>query len=390
MRIAFFSTMAGLPWGGSEELWSRTAKVLLERGHEVAFNCVGWSTLPTPLKEMMQAGAVPRFRSRKRMGRSLRQTLEALRLLRLRYARWLQATKPDLALISFSCHTDDPQIAVTCRTLGIRYAVLLQAAGTHNWIDTRSMADYRTAYTRAERCYFLSEENRETLEANLAIDLSQAEIIDNPFNVRANAAPAWQPPAPTWKLACVARVHFVSKAQDLVIRVLRSPKWRARPLKVSLWGNDNGSLEQFQKLVDLYELHEQISYAGFADDMEVLWTEHHGLLLPSRLEGNALSLIEAMLCGRVPITTKVGRAAELIDDNESGFLASAATVELVDEVLERAWQRRNDWQAMGERAARAIRERHSLRPAEDFADRLLELAGQMKSGRPLAAKGSAA
>ena len=151
----------------------------------------------------------------------------------------------------------------------------------------------------------------------------------------------------------------------------QSPKWRARPLKVTLWGNDNGNLGQLRQLIDLHRLHEQISYGGFADDIETLWSQHHGLLLPSRMEGNALSLIEAMMCGRVPITTNVGRAAELIDDNESGFVAPAATAELVDEVLERAWQRRHDWQAMGQRAARAIRQRHSLRPAEDFADRIL-------------------
>jgi glycosyltransferase involved in cell wall biosynthesis len=103
------------------------------------------------------------------------------------------------------------------------------------------------------------------------------------------------------------------------------------------------------------------------------------------MEGNALSLIEAMLCGRICITTNVGRAAELIDDRESGFLAPAATAELIDTVLERAWQRRNDWQAMGQRAARAIRRRHSLRPAEDFADRLLEIAAPTTSARRLAA-----
>jgi glycosyltransferase involved in cell wall biosynthesis len=98
-----------------------------------------------------------------------------------------------------------------------------------------------------------------------------------------------------------------------------------------------------------------------------------------------MSLIESMICGRVPITTKVGRAAELIDDNHSGFLAPAATAELLDEVLERAWQRRHDWQHMGRLAASAIRQRHSLRPAEDFAERLLALASRAQNVRRLAA-----
>jgi hypothetical protein len=87
----------------------------------------------------------------------------------------------------------------------------------------------------------------------------------------------------------------------------------------------------------------------------------------------------------VPITTSVGRAAELIDDNVCGFIAPAATAELIDEALERAWQRRHDWQTMGQHAARTIRRRHSLRPAEDFAARILEVAAPKKSIRPVAA-----
>ena len=98
-----------------------------------------------------------------------------------------------------------------------------------------------------------------------------------------------------------------------------------------------------------------------------------------------MSLIEAMLCGRLPITTNVGRAGELIDDNESGFVAPAATVDLLDEVLERAWRRRDDWRAMGQRAAHAVRARHSLRPADDFADRILGAVSDRTAVKKLAA-----
>jgi glycosyltransferase involved in cell wall biosynthesis len=92
-------------------------------------------------------------------------------------------------------------------------------------------------------------------------------------------------------------------------------------------------------------------------------------------------LIDAMLCGRVPIVTDVGRASELIDDGVSGFIAPAATVELVDGALERAWQNREEWKIIGQRAAIAIRARHSVRPAQDFADRLLALAQQVRRTR---------
>ncbi len=385
MRIAFFSTMGGLPWGGSEELWSRAALVLLDRGHEVAFNCLKWPTIAAPLQRLIDSGVQGHFRSRRRLGRTLREALRKLRLTRLQYMSWLRACRPDFVVISFSCHTDDPQIATTCRTLGIPYAIVLQAAGPHSWMDTRRLDDYRPAYADARRCFFVSNDNREIIESNLAIDLPRAEIVDNPFTVSVEATPSWPATTPHWKLACVARVHYMTKSQDLIIRVLRQPKWRTRPLHVTLWGHDNGSLNQFRRALDIYGLHRQLSYGGVSSNIEQLWAEHHGLLLPSRAEGNALSLIEAMLCGRVPITTNTGRAAELIDDNESGFIAPAATAELFDEVLERAWKHRDDWRSMGQRAAKAIRMRHSLQPAEDFADQILTATSNKVAVRKLAA-----
>jgi glycosyltransferase involved in cell wall biosynthesis len=91
-------------------------------------------------------------------------------------------------------------------------------------------------------------------------------------------------------------------------------------------------------------------------------------------------MIEAMLCGRMPIVTDVGRVTELVDDNRSGFIAPAATASLIDEAMERAWQRRHEWQAMGALAAADIRQRHSLRPGEDFAEAILTaIPGQQQT-----------
>ena len=374
MRIAFFSTIGALPWGGSEELWCRASHARLDRGHEVCFNSFQWPKIATPLRELEKHGARPHYRTRRRVGRTMSRILQKLRLTRMRYLTWLKTCRPDFVVISFACHTDDPQIANTCRRLGISYSIVLQAAGSHNWIDNRSLDDFRDAYNGAKRCFFVSAENRDTIESNLAIELQHSEIIDNPFSVAVDARPAWPATAPHWKLACVARIHYLTKSQDLIVRVMRQPKWRARPLQIAMWGSDNGSLSRLQRALDVYGLHRQIRYGGVSHNIEQLWAEHHGLLLPSRSEGNPISLTEAMLCGRVPIVTNVGRAAELIDDNDSGFIAPAATAELLDEVLERAWHRREEWRAMGQRAANCIRTRHSLRPAEDLAERILAAA----------------
>jgi hypothetical protein len=81
-----------------------------------------------------------------------------------------------------------------------------------------------------------------------------------------------------------------------------------------------------------------------------------------------------MLCGRIPITTDIGRNRELIDDNLTGFVARGATIELLDEVLERAWAMRDQWKAMGQLAGQQIRQRYPADPIREFADKISRLA----------------
>ncbi len=115
-----------------------------------------------------------------------------------------------------------------------------------------------------------------------------------------DANPDWPTPTARWKLACVARVHYLTKSQDLILRVMRAPKWRARPCRSRFGDSITVGLDHFRRALDLYGLHQHVSYGGVSSNIEELWSRYHGLLLPSRVEGNSLSLIEAMMCGRVP------------------------------------------------------------------------------------------
>jgi len=366
--------MAGASWGGSEELWSRTAARLARDGHDVFFNCIRYRTLPPQLTPLIAAGAKGHFRSRLRLGRGLKRVLDSLRLLRMQHSHWIRRTHPDLVVISFSEHADNPQIALTCRELGVPYVIMVQAAGPHVWIESRSVDAYRSAYRGARQCFFVADDNRCMVEANLGFRLPSHRLIDNPLTVRVDAAPSWPETESGWHLAYVARLHFPTKSQDLVARVLRQEKWRARPLTVTMWGTDDGFLKRLTQLIEMDGLEGRLRYGGYTRDIEQLWSRHHGLLLPSRTEGSSLALLEAMACGRVPIATRVGRAGELIDDGVNGFIAAAATVELLDHTLDRAWARRHEWRTMGKAARDTICERSSIAPEKNFAAEILAIA----------------
>ena len=380
MRFGVLSTMIGLPWAGSEELWGQAAHVLLAGGHAVCANVAGTNGPSEPLRALARVGAKVRRRPRTLVGRTIRRAAQRVGIGRYREMRWLRWSRPDLVLVSAGFYTDDPLVCTGCRALGIPYAIVVQAAAPDQAIDAESLMELRDAYRHAESVFFLSRQNRQIVEAMLDERLPHAEIFRNPFNVRPDATPPWPEPTESWRLACVARINFFTKGQDILIELMRRPKWRERPLEIVLWGQDCGSEREARSLVQQHGLENQVRFGGFTDDVEAIWADHHGFVLPTRFEGGPMVLVEAMLCGRMPIITDVGYAGEFVDDNVNGFLAPEATIDAVDDALERAWQRRNEWQAIGARAAATIRQRHSLQPARDFACRLVELAGGGERG----------
>jgi len=64
---------------------------------------------------------------------------------------------------------------------------------------------------------------------------------------------------------------------------------------------------------------------------------------------------------------------ELVEDNVNGFLAKAPTVELIDEAMERAWQRKDEWEEMGKLATEKARKLIPADPVKIFSDQLKEL-----------------
>src|SRR5262249_17195690 len=101
------------------------------------------------------------------------------------------------------------------------------------------------------------------------------------------------------------------------------------------------------------------------------WDRHNLGVLASRFEGLSLGVMEAMMLGRPNVVTRTGGNSEVVEDNQTGFIANAATVEAFDEALERAWQRRSELSSIGVLGARRIRELSPEDACLEFAERLL-------------------
>lgn len=79
-------------------------------------------------------------------------------------------------------------------------------------------------------------------------------------------------------------------------------------------------------------------------------------------------MVEAMLCGRVVITTDVAGNREFLEDGVSGYLAAAPNAVQLRSTLERAWDFRKEWQAIGRRAQKRAKLMVPPDPVQEFAD----------------------
>ncbi len=376
MKLGFYSCMSGMPWGGSEVLWQRAARLLQDENHQVAVNYKWWPNKAIQLQQIEQHGGTVWLRDQPRT--YLQTKKAAVRQLFARQSAtktWLESERPDAVLITLGYHPDQVHVAEECQRLGIPYGINIQCASNFFFIHSDRLDEYRRWYQHAKRVFFVSAENQLKLENNIAMQLDNAEIIANPFNVSYDSNPDWPTTDDGFRIASVGRIHFQSKGQDLIVDVMKQEKWRKRNLKVVFYGHDQGNMRQLLELIKMHGLEEQLVFKGFTQNVEEIWRDNHALLLPSRYEGAPLVVIEAMLCRRVSVTTDIGRNRELMDDNVSGFLAAGATIELLDDALERAWQKRAQWKQMGDLAGQHIRSRYPRDPIREFADKILNLGG---------------
>ena len=364
-RIAFISTMQGSGWGGSEELWGRTALRLCEQNRADVFAYVNWS--PGAVRQLDALTAAGAHVERAKPARIWDRVWNKVLPIR----PFLERTRPDLVIISQGAHFDGAAWMLECINRKLCYAPIAHCfVAGHSYADTHA-DPLRLGYEEAAVSYFVSEANLRDTRRQLATTIERAKIIRNPCNVSFDAAPPWPDTGDGFRLACVARLETVVKGQDVLFEALRSQKWKERNLSVTLFGA-GGNENTLKRLKALYQL-ERVTFAGTTSNVEDIWRYHHAKVLTSRWEGLPISIVEALLCGRVAIVTDVAGNAELLTDNQTGFVAAAPDAALVDEALERAWQRRNDWREMGQQAARDVRERIPRDPVGVFAEDILSL-----------------
>lgn len=368
--------MGGSPWGGSEELWTRTAARLARQGIAVSASVHGWPQLDRRISELSRAGVDLRPRPVKPSLVTLaRRYVSGQTQIVFDIDRSFGKTSPRLVLIS-SGSFPSLQIELVEMCIAKRWPLAIVAHGNFPgwWPSDQLAARFRNALPFARRIFFVSEANRLLAQRQSGYEFENAEIVRNPLVIEIASPLPWPPQAGQQELrmACVGNLFPTEKGQDILFDVLATPKWRERNWRLTLYGNgpNRGILEQ---LVATLKLEDRVSFAGYVA-VDKIWRENHILLMPSRYEGMPLTIVEAMFCGRPVVATNVGGISELVKENLTGFLAEAAVAKCFADALERMWSERDRLEEIGMLAAASIREFVPKDPVGEFANKLRTLA----------------
>ena len=366
MNLGFLSSMHGGPWGGSEELWAGAARAALSAGHAVRLSILRWRPRAEAIDALAREGASvcerPRLRSKQ-----IRRMASAVLLHDWKFA----PAELDVLCISqggtYDFLAQNHRAAVETLTGDGRvpYVVVCQYNDERSIPAAGLRERARRFFGRAFRVVFVAEHNRRLATRQLACDLPNAVVLNNPVNLHGADPVAW--PAPSGegaRLACVARLSVRHKGHDVLLEAMAAAVWQAREWRLRLYGG--GPDEPYVRaLVRHYGLESRVELMGHVSDIRSLWRDNELLVLPSYGEGTPLSLLEAMLCGRPAVVTDVGGNAEWVD-GDTGFVAAAPTARSLGDALERAWSARGRWPAMGEAAHARVVTRYDPTPGRSL------------------------
>lgn len=371
MKIGFISLMRVAPWGGSEELWSKTALQALAEGHSVETLTYAWNPESPRITKLRQAGVDTKFYYDD--SPALANRVAVKMGLETPRSRMLPIMEADVLILSNGSIWDFISFRyITDRIIGLGKSYIMLI---HNTLDSGdNLTEPQRTYAievlaKAAERLFVSERNREATERQLAGSVGQYQIVSNPVSIR-DASVKSYPDSDKLLLAVVASLTCNNKGQDILLEALSGEVWRSRSFELKLYGEgpDEAYLRQ---LIAFYNLQDKVTLEGHVSDVDHIWETSQALVLPSIFEGVPMVVVEAMLSGRAVLGTDVGAVERYVLEGKTGFLVAAAKAKYLAEGLEKLWANRANLKQLGENAFSHAVAITNFHPEESFV-RIIE------------------
>src|SRR5690606_23095658 len=141
---------------------------------------------------------------------------------------------------------------------------------------------------------------------------------------------------------------------------------------------DGSEKIKLEKLAANLGIHHQIDFLGYRKNVAKILYTADCFVLPSFSEGSSVALAEAMMAQLPSIVTRIGGAAEILGDSNSGLLIDPYTVDEIKNAMVFVIDlNEEDRQKMGKRARKYALENFS---PSLYVDHLLALYKRISHG----------
>ena len=381
MNIAFYGTIRGWPWAAPDYVWPFAAKRFLERGDKVLVCAPEIHQQRPELAELRALGArvlqIPNYTYRGGRRAVLKRILSGEAAERRRLRRELDSFAPDLVFLNqggTACALAEPDLMDFLHAIGTPYVLFCRLNQRGNPPSENQRCDIIDLYRRAHKVLFNSAWMLEVTQKQLMFQLPNADIF--PHLVRFDwSAPLPWPESDIPRLASLSRLDCYHKGLDVLLEAIALLRKEGIKFRLEMVGDgpDSAYLESYAKFLGVDDI---VTFTGRCEDVREVWRRNQMLVLVSRYEGLAVSMLEAMACGRPVLRTPYG-GADWIEDGKTGFICSAPEPELIAATIRQALARYADWPQMGLAAHEALTKRLPKDPERIY----LEIAEELRATR---------
>jgi glycosyltransferase involved in cell wall biosynthesis len=202
---------------------------------------------------------------------------------------------------------------------------------------------FRWSRRGVARLVAVSKDNAQALTALYGIPPNKVEVVYPGVDVRVN------PDAPKSSFTLRSELNLRPEQPVLLVlaRIMANKGHRflieAAPRILSefpdahfVFAGAPDEVAPLHALIEQLNLGGQFSFPGFRSDIPNLLGSSDMLVLPSLAEGFSVTLVEALAAGLPIVATRVGGAAEIIVDGETGYLVPPADAPALAEAVLRA------------------------------------------------------
>ena len=333
-----------LGWADSTHI-QRWTTGLSGRGFEISVISVGGSAIdgiPTTIYPRGEKGAYLKY------ALSARRDVIALRpnLLHCHYASgfglWTQAIRHRPTLVS------------------VWGSDVIGVSGIEKWLVARTLrrADWITA----------TGEYLKGAALTVATGVKD-KISVIPFGV---TPPNETKPLPSGPVRiCYLKEHRAIYGPDLLVEAFAIARRTIPDLRLSLAGN--GPMEaDLRRCIDELGLTVAVDYPGYLTREQVVdyLSNHHMLVMPSRMESFGVSALEAASCARPVIASRVGGIPEVVIDGQTGILVAPENIEALSDAIVKLAGDRGLMERMGTAGRRFVSAKYDF---EKSLDQMAEL-----------------